>query len=297
MLNCKTRCLRRRPTFFTAFACVGIAILSLLFSAAASAQTGEIRATLKTNIEDEAHPAPVIEQVWAIQRDAKTMTTSKGKVKDIGMYARQHEGRIEGNTIIIDKLPVPGQYDLRFKTKDGGIVQGWDATVPESDYVGDPPLEKEGRKRILEKQADDQFTAFADQVRVLDMQGNIQNATLLVAKLRWRPFVGGGYKKGEWVWRVERWQWENPNEQTWVPYQERPYYALVRERLYEKDYHAKQVVYARHLGGLVLTEEHPKRDIGAVTVPRPEAGIYAVDPDGQRIEPIFLKGEGKKPGS
>ncbi|MFW6059176.1 MAG: hypothetical protein ACODAQ_03290 [Phycisphaeraceae bacterium] len=247
------------------------------------ARAGEIRATLETEAR--------IEKVWAVQRKAETITTSKGREKDIGMYGRPRAGRVEGDAIVIDGLETQGRYDLRFETADGAIVQGWDANVPESDYVGDPPLEDADRQRILEKQASDQFTAFADRVRVLDMRGNIQNAVLLVEKVRWRPFVGGGYKKGEWVWRVERWQWENPDEQTWVPYQERPYYALVRQRTDEAGYRAKRVVYARHLGGVVLTSEQPKQDIGVVHVPAPTPGVHAVDEGGEPIETVTLKGE------
>ncbi|MBE3132878.1 MAG: hypothetical protein IMZ55_05355, partial [Acidobacteria bacterium] len=92
------------------------------------------------------------------------------------------------------------------------------------------------------------------------------------------------------VWRVERWHWEDPDEHTWVPYQERPFYALVRERLYEKDYRAKRVAYARHLGGIALTAEKPDADLGAVKVPAPAPGVCAVDPKGERISPVVLKG-------
>jgi len=254
----------------------------------AHAQDGVIRAQIETSAD--------FVKVWAVQRVAKTMETSKGRTKDIGMYAERHRGQIDGDAVTFDDLPAPGRYDLRFETEDGGVVQGWDATVPESDYVGDPPLEDWARKRILKKQADDQFTAFADRVRVLDMRGNVQHAALLVAKLRWRPFVGGGYKPGEWVWRVERWHWEDPNEQTWVPHQERPFYALVRQRLYEKEYREKAVVYAAHLGGLVLTEQAATRDLGTLKLPAPGKGVYAVTPDGQRIEPTVIKGEGKPVG-
>ena len=267
------------------------AVLGVLCAASlvqAQQKNGGIRAQLETDAK--------VAKAWAVQRVAKQMTTSKGRTKDIGMYADRHAGRIDGQRVTFDELPVPGRYDLRFETEDGGIVQGWDATVPESDYVGDPPLEDWARKRILEKQADDQFTAFADRVRVLDMTGNVQHAAVLVAKLRWRPFVGGGYQPGEWVWRVERWRWSDPNEQTWVPYADRPFYALVRERLHEKDYRKKAVVYARHLGGLVLTGEAARRDLGTLKVPAPGGGVYAVDPDGERIDPVVIKGEGNPIG-
>ena len=266
---------------------VGVSAFCLMASPALLAQPGKIRAALDTDAN--------VTSAWAVRRYAKKLETSQGRTKDIGMYAERHEGTITGDAVTFTDLPVPGRYDLRFKTADGGVIQGWDTTVPPSDYVGEPPLQPEARETILKKQSDEQFTAFADRVRVLDVRGNIQNAVLLVEKLRWQPFTGGGYQPGEWVWRVERWQWENPNEQTWVPYQERPYYALVRQRLRQPAYEAKRVVYARHLGGLGLTSDGPKLDLGTIVVPRPRGGVYAVDPAGERIEPIPLKGEGQKP--
>lgn len=246
------------------------------------ARAGSIRATVQS--------AEPIRRVWAIERRAGQLATSQGKVHDIGMYGRAHQGAVEGSKIVVEGLPVPGLYDLKIETTSGGTVVGWDSSVPESDYVGDPPLEDSSQKAILQKLADEQFSAFSDRMWVLDIQGNIQHASLLVMKLRTRPFVGGSYQPGEWVWRVERWQWENPDEHTWVPYRERPFYALVRERLYKGQYQAKRAAYARHLGGIRLTQQHDTVDLGIVKAPRIDAGVCAISPDGARIQPIVLKG-------
>lgn len=247
-----------------------------------AAHSGSIRATLDTDAD--------IARVQAIGRQAKQIITSKGETKDIGMYGKPFPGRVEGDTLVIENLPVPGLYDLRLVTESGAVIEGWDATVPESDYVEQLPLPEEDREKLLEKLAGREFSEFADDVRVLDARGNTQNAAILVMHLRVRAFVGGHYKPGEWVWRVNRTQWENPDEHTWVPYRPRPFYALIRQRLFKKQFHDKSHVYARHLGGITLEEERSDIRLGEVVVPEPQGGVYAVDPDGSRIIPTVLKG-------
>ena len=261
------------------------ACLVILLAAPAFAQepeTGTITLSVKSPEQ--------VTRVVAIERRAEIIATTKGKAHDIGLYGVSHNGTVTYAVLRIDNLPVPGVYDLRIETESGATLAGWDATVPESDYVGDPPLEKEGRRAILDKLADEQFSAFSDRMWVLDIQGNIQNASLLVMKLRTTPFVGGNYQPGEWVWRIERWQWENPDDHTWVPYQERPFYALIRQRLYASQYNAKRIVFARSLGGIALTPDRPEVNLGEVTLPPVEPGICAVNPDGSRITPVVLKG-------
>ncbi len=251
-------------------------------SSVAPILAGSIRAAVDTK--------EPIKRVWAIERRARKLTTSKQKVHDIGMYTHSHEGKVVGKKIVVEKLPLPGRYDLKLETKSGGIICGWDANVPESDYVGDPPLEEKAKQKIFKKLSAEDFSAFSDQMWVLDIQGNIQNAAVLVMKLRTRPFVGGGYKPGEWVWRIERWQWEDPDEHTWVPYQKRPFYALIRERLYEKQLRAKRIIFARHLGGIILTGERRSVELGTVKIPRSIPGVLTVNPDGSGIRPVMLKG-------
>ena len=254
----------------------------VLCGVASRVEAGSLRATLDTEAE--------IVGVAAVGRQARQIVTSKGETKDVGMYGKPFPGRIEGDTIVVENLPVPGSYDLRFTTASGAVIEGWDATVPESDYVEQRPLPESDRAELLEKLTGRDFSAFADDVRVLDAKGNAQHAAILVMQLRVRPFVGGNYKPGEWVWRVNRTQWENPDEHTWVPYRPRPFYALIRQRLLEPQYRDKSHVFARHLGGVALTRERPEADLGAVVVPEPEGGVYAVEPDGSRIVPAVLKG-------
>jgi hypothetical protein len=243
---------------------------ALVSPLAASPQTGSIRATIDC-------PEPIL-GAWVIAR-ADT---------SIGVESRPRPARVDQGKLVADNLPVPGRYDLRFETKSG-IVQGWDATLPASDYVEEQPLDVASWQTIIRKMAKMAKRGFADRVVILDIQGNIQNAAVLVTRLRTRAFTGGGYKPGEWVWRVERWQWEYPDEDTWAPFQDRPYYTLERKRIYKKQFEALQTTYCRHLGGITLTQQHPERIIDVLRVPPPKEGVCALQPDGERAEPVTIK--------
>ena len=205
-----------------------------------------------------------------------------------GVYHDPFAGTIADASLRFDDLPLPGRYRLRLQTASG-VVEGWNARVPESDYVEEQPLSAASLHRILQKTARNSSAKYADKVVILDIQGNIQHAAALVTFLRKRPFVGGGYKPGEWTWRVERWEWEDPMEHTWTVVQERPYYALLRTRFYEADYRALRTTYARHLGGIELSEERPAADLGRIVVPRPRPGTHAINPDGTPTRPFVIK--------
>lgn len=271
-----------RPRLAAALGALVIAVAPAAAVAAdEQAAGGSIRATVQTDA--------TIARVQAIGRAPRQITTSTGEAKDIGMYGKAYAGRLEGRTLIVEDLPA-GRYDLRLVTGDGRIIEGWDADVPPSDYVEHWPLEDEDRAAIRKKLAHRNFSEFSDDMRVLDMRGNVQNAAVLVAKVRTRPFVGGGYKPGEWVYRVDRFRWEDPEEHTWVPARDRPFYALVRQRLYQRDYRKKSHVFAAHLGGIAIDAERAKVDLGPVVVPAPRVGVYAVEADGTPIAPTVIKG-------
>ncbi len=156
---------------------------AVLLSTSLSASAGTIRATI-----DSAEP---VVHAWVIQR----------KDTNIGVENKPRSIRLAGKVLVVEGLPVPGRYDLRFKTASGCVVEGWDGHVPESDYVEEQPLDNESKLTILKKMAKIEKRHFADKVMVLDIQGNIQNAAIIVTKLRTRPFVGGAYKQGEWDYR------------------------------------------------------------------------------------------------
>ena len=243
---------------------------SLLFlPAALPARAGSIEATVQSDVR--------IVSVSAVGRRASA----------IGVYPEPISGRMVEGRMVFQDVP-PGRYDLRFDTPEG-IVHGWDAGVPESDYVQEQPLDPQSRRRIAEKLARMHRRQFFDQVVLLDISGNVQHAAVLLSQVRRRAFVGGGYEAGELVWRVDRWEYENPQEHTWVPVQERPFYALFRERLGEKDLGAKRITFARHLGGIEVRADGSDVDLGIILVPSPKPGIHAVNPDGSAADPIQLK--------
>jgi hypothetical protein len=246
---------------------LGVMLVSAM--SCALARAGSIRATVKAG--------EPVKKVSAIQRE----------LTSLGTMSKPFEGKLTDGKLSIENLP-PGRYDLKFETASGS-VEGWDASVPASDYEEEQPLTDEARKTILKKMATEMASAFDDEVVVLDLQGNIQNAAVLLKRLRRRAFVSAGYREGEWVWRADRWQWEDPEERNWVPNQETPWYALIRERLFPKDYEAKRITYARHLGGIALTEEKPDADLGEVLVPQPKLGINAINPDGSATTPLTIK--------
>lgn len=223
-------------------------------------------------------PDAKIADVAAVQR----------RFTNIGVYEQTFTGRVEGDRIRIDDLP-DGLYDLRLTLEDGTIVHGWDATVPPSDYVEEQPLSLESKRTILEKLATHHGKQFFDEVLVLDIVGNVQHAAVLVTQVRRRPFVGGGYREGEWVWRVDRWAYEFPDEDTWVPVQERPFYALFRERLDAKSYAAKRIVFARHLGGITIREKVRDVDLGIIAILKAATGVSAINPDGSATRAISIK--------
>lgn len=289
-----------RPTSAQRGVLLCAAALLLITSTAHAAEptaSGTIRAPLQPAEGQE------IARVVAVERQVQTLRTRRDDELDIGVEAVTHQGELRPPAhtdnaapprlveAVFDSLPVPGQYDLRIELADGAIIHGWNANVPPSDYVGDPALEPDQVSELLERQGDDEFTAFFDHAQVLDIQGNVQHATLLVAQLRRRPFVGGGYQQGEWIWRVDRWQWQDPWEHNWTPDQQRPFYALVRQRVFEDQFNALQWRFARHLGGFELSPDAPTLELDPFVLPTGGAGVRAVEPAGELIEPRTIKGD------
>ena len=266
------------PPFFLRALCV-LCVLCVELLCFNVCRAGSITATVKNE--------EPIQHVFAILRDyTKT-----------GVYSTPMPGHLDGNKIVIDGLPAPGRFDLEFDT-DSGRVIGWDAHVPASDYEQEQPLSQESRKIVMEKMSTDNVVGFPDQAVVLDVQGNIQNAAVLMTTLRNRTFIeSAGANNSTWIWRVDRWQWHFPNETTWTPVQDHPYYALARERLKPEAYQAKCVLFARHLGGIYLTKDRPDFDAGIILVPKPQPGIHAINPDGSAIEPIVIKPRAKTPST
>ena len=247
-----------------------LAALVVVLLATGASDAGSLRAQLP--------PGHAVTSAQAIEyRPTKT-----------GVDTVTHDGRVTGDAVEFADLPDSATLCLRLTTADG-VVEGWDATVPASDYVEEQPLSDAGRAAIFEKLTAMEDRGFADEVRVLDVVGNIQHAAVLLERLRRRSFVGGGYQPGEWVWRVDRYQWHDPDEQAWTPDPALPWHALDRRRLRAPQHAALRIVYARHLGGIALSPQRPDVDLGLVTLPSVPPGVHACAPDGTIIEPVTLK--------
>lgn len=226
----------------------------------------------------------------AIDRSPQILTTSKGVKRDIGMGSRTYPGAVAKGVIRFAHLPLTGRYDLKLTFDNGAVLAGWDATVPPSAYVGDPPLRPVDRAAIEKKLANDQFTAFSDEVRVLDITGNADHASVLVMKLRKRPTVGGPKGAKPWIFRIERWAWYTGDGPTWTPWFKRPFYALTRERIRPQAFRSLRLGYVRSLGGIALARQKPAVRIGPVTIGVIPQGVHALDANGRVVVPVPLKG-------
>jgi hypothetical protein len=245
------------------------------FLTAALALSGAARGgTIIAQVES----AEPVQKVRAILRE-ETST---------GVHPKPFEGQLQDGKLAIANLP-PGRYDLEFTTASGTLL-GWDAGVPASDYEEEQPLDGEARATLLAKMQRGDFAGFEDRFVILDMQGNIQNAAILAVQLRTRPFAEGmGTNTDTWIWRIQRWQWHNPDEVTWQPYPRKIYYALVRERIKPEEWPGKAYTLGRHWGGIEIKDEGATADVGILRLPKVEPGIRAVNPDGSTVPPITIK--------
>jgi hypothetical protein len=238
--------------------------------AALPALAGSIRVTL------ECPDAP--RQAWAVER----------RVTPTGIYMHETPGTIDGHTITVTGLTPGLRYDLRIETAMGQI-EGWDTLVPPSDYEQEQPLSDTSRAAIFAKIEKMERRAFYDDVAVLDVAGNIHHAAVLVFKFHHRGFVEDVNRGPRLVWRVDRMQYEDPEEQSWVPHPKLALYALQRHRVTRSQYDQLRALYDRRLGGIAVTEASPDVDLGVIVVPAPPLGVHACDEMGRIITPVRLK--------
>lgn len=238
--------------------------------AAHTSSAGSIRATLEG-------PDPP-RRVWAVER----------RVTPTGIYMHETSGTIDGHSITVGDLKPGLRYDLKIET-ESGLIEGWDVEVPPSDYEQEQPLSDADRAAIFAKIEKMERRAFYDEVAVLDVSGNIHHAAVLVFKFHHRGFVEAENRGPGLVWRVDRMQYENPEEQSWVPHAKLALYALQRHRVTRAQYDQLRVLYDRRLGGIAVTQTLSDVDLGVVVVPAPPPGVHACDEKGTIIPPVRLK--------
>jgi hypothetical protein len=252
-------------------ATIGLLFLAVACSLApAVAGAGSIRATVDGDQK--------IVSVSAIERD--THGTD-------GVVSRTHAGRIEGRQIVLDKLPDQGDFDLRLETADGSI-SGWNASVPPGDDEPATPLAPDQKRELLDKLATMSRRAFPHEVVVLDIQGNAQHAAILTTSVR-RGNIQGAGAVGGWVWRADRYEYENPDGDTWAPLQEQPFYAADRREVSPEQYAQLRITYVAALGGIRLTADKPAVDLGRLVLPKSSSGVHAAAADGRATREFTVK--------
>ncbi|HEX4141965.1 MAG TPA: hypothetical protein VHY91_00305 [Pirellulales bacterium] len=253
-----------------AAATIGLALAIACGIAPAVAAAGSIRATVDGDRK--------IVAVGAIERDTRGTD---------GVVSRAHAGRIEGRQIVIDQLPDQGSFDLRLETADG-LIAGWNASVPPSDDEPPSPMTADHKRELLEKIATMSRRAFPHEVVVLDIQGNAQHAAILTTSVR-RGGIQGVGAVGGWVWRADRYEYENPDDDTWAPLQEQPFYAVDRREVSPQQYAQLRVTYVAALGGIRLTADKPAVDLGHVVLPAASPGVHAAAADGRPMREFTVK--------
>jgi len=177
-------------------------------------------------------------------------------------------------------LPLGATFDCLIDCQGGARLEGVNLKVPRSEYEEEQPLSAEDIATIKEKVL--HLNKFEDEVDVLGVAGNIQNAAVLINKLRTRPFVNS--KPGEVVWRCELWRFERP-EETWVKVQDELFLVLYRARIPRAEYDKKAVTFDPALGGLAVTRETPTVHLGPVKPPPAAPGVRLRTGAGERQEP------------
>ena len=250
---------------------IGLSLAMIACSIAAPvAVAGSIHATIDGDQK--------IVAVSAIERDTRGTD---------GVVSTTHAGRIEGREIVVDKLPDQGSFDLRLETADG-LISGWNASVPPSDDEPPTPLGPDQKRELLEKLATLSRRAFPHEVVVLDIQGNAQHVAILTTSVRRGNIIGAG-AVGGWVWRADRYEYENPDGDTWAPLQEQPFYAVDRREVSPEQYARLRVTYVAALGGIRLTAEKSAVDLGRIVLPPSSPGVHAAAADGRATREFTVK--------
>ena len=217
--------------------------------------------------------------VAAVEGAIVATVTPVDQVRSVCAVDRQAGQRFAGSVdpatgkLIIGGLPVDAAYDCVIDYLDPtsgqpARLEGVGMKAPPSDYIEEQPLSIEDVAAIQGKIRN--MNQFEDVVEILGINGNIQHAAVVLNKLRTRPFHAS--KPGEVIWRLELWHYERP-EETWLKVQDEMFLVLYRERIQRRVYDEKALSLDPTVGGLRLTADAPKVDLGRVTLPQARRGI------------------------
>lgn len=183
--------------------------------------------------------------------------------------SKRFPGKIDAATgkFTVDGLPGDAVYDCIIDYGKARL-EGVNFKVPRSDYEEEQPLSDEDIATIKTKVLS--MNKFEDKVEIMAIRGNIQHASILLNKLRTKPFYDS--KPGQIVWRAELWHFERPDE-TWLKVQDEMFIVLYRERIQASEYEAKSITFDPALGGIELADANAKADIGKIVLPEVKPGV------------------------
>jgi hypothetical protein len=182
----------------------------------------------------------------------------------------RYNGTIDPKTgeFNIGGLPIGKSYDCIIDYA-GARLEGVSMIVPPSDYVEEQPLSEEDIAIITKKVR--RLNTFENEVEIMSIEGNIQNAAVLLNKLRTGGFYGSG--SDGVIWRAELWHFECP-EETWVKVQDELFVLYYRERIHASQYAAKCLTFDSALGGIKIKAALPPIDLGDIAPPVAEKGVH-----------------------
>ena len=139
---------------------------------------------------------------------------------------KERRGRFDPKTGKFSVKDLPdGVFSLRVRLKGGGMIDGAPMKLDE-DEESDRPMTEDDRKAI-EDFVLNYPVSFCDVFRPVVIKGNGEFARVLVEKVRHRDYHSG--KKGDIIWRVEVWKFEN-HTGAWTRSQH-GWVVLARERI------------------------------------------------------------------
>jgi hypothetical protein len=183
---------------------------------------------------------------------------------------KKYKGTVNAKTgrFTIPGLPLDATYDVVIDVGDARL-EGVNLKVKSSDYEEEQPLTKKDIATITKICKD--LNKFENEIEVMVVTGNCQNAAVLLNKKRTTPFYES--KPPEMIWRLELWHFQKPDDDHWVKDPDELAVMFYRQRLQKAAFAKKSLTLDGALGGFKPTAKAPKIDVGKVKIPDGKPGI------------------------